>query len=91
MNIQSIRQIDNTLNHYEVVVNGVAMLVATRPGQSPEDALSDIFVPQEPTYAEKRLQEYPPIQEQLDMIYHDIDAWRAQIAAIKEKHPRFST
>ena len=88
MNIQSIRQIDTTPNHYEVVVDDVPMLVATRPGQSPEDALADIFAPQTPTYVEMRLQEYPSLQEQLDMIYHDMDAWRAQIAAIKAKHPK---
>jgi hypothetical protein len=40
------------------------------------------------SYVEKRLQEYPSIQDQLDMIYHNIDAWRTKIAAIKLRHPK---
>ena len=40
-------------------------------------------------YAEKRLNEYPNIAEQLDKIYHHgIDAWKADIKAIKDKHPK---
>jgi hypothetical protein len=37
----------------------------------------------------KRLDEYPPIAEQLDKIFHEgIDAWKAEIQAIKEKYPK---
>lgn len=39
-------------------------------------------------YKDMRRSEYPSIQEQLDMIYHDIDAWRAAINNIKEKYPK---
>lgn len=48
------------------------------------------FVPPKPTftYAEKRLLEYPPINEQLDMIYHDFDCWKAVIGEIKAKYPK---
>ena len=45
-------------------------------------------IPPEPSYAEKRKKEYPDIGEQLDMIYHDMDAWRACIRQIKEKYPK---
>ena len=27
-------------------------------------------------------------QQQLDMIYHDIDAWRAAVKAIKDRYPK---
>ncbi len=46
----------------------------------------------EPTYAEKRLAEYPPISEQLDMIYWDkvngTNNWQDTITAIKTKYPK---
>ena len=41
------------------------------------------------TYTEARAAEYPPIEDQLDKIYHDgIDAWKADIKAIKDKYPK---
>jgi len=43
-------------------------------------------------YATLRAAEYPPIPEQMDMIYHvGEDAWRAAIHAIKEKYPKTMT
>ena len=46
----------------------------------------------EPTYAEKRLSEYPPINEQLDMIYWDkingTNHWQDMIGTIKTKYPK---
>jgi hypothetical protein len=40
-------------------------------------------------YARKRAAEYPSIQDQLDKIYNDgIDAWKADIKAIKDKYPK---
>ena len=46
----------------------------------------------EPTYQEKRQEEYPPIKEQLDMIYWDkvngTHKWQDTISAIKEKYPK---
>ena len=39
-------------------------------------------------YAPRR-ESYPPLQEQLDKIYHSgIDAWKADIKAIKDKYPK---
>ena len=36
-----------------------------------------------------RQTEYPPIEEQLDKIYHSgIDAWKADIKTIKDKYPK---
>ena len=41
------------------------------------------------TYTEARRAEYPPIVDQLDKIYHEgIDAWKADIKAIKDKYPK---
>ena len=41
------------------------------------------------TYAEKRFAEYPSIADQLDTLYHGgIDAWRAQIQAVKDQFPK---
>jgi len=46
----------------------------------------------EPTYAEKRLAEYPSIGEQLDMIYWDkvnnTNLWQEKITEIKAKYPK---
>ena len=40
-------------------------------------------------YQRKRLAEYPSWNEQLDNIYHNgIDAWKADIKAIKDKYPK---
>jgi len=41
------------------------------------------------SYVDARIAEYPPLQEQLDKIYHSgVNAWKADIKAIKDKHPK---
>ena len=41
------------------------------------------------SYTDARRAEYPPLEEQLDKIYHDgIDAWKADIKVIKDKYPK---
>ena len=41
------------------------------------------------TYTDARKAEYPPLEEQLDKIYHSgIDAWKADIKIIKDKYPK---
>ena len=41
------------------------------------------------TYKEQRASAYPSIADQLDKIYHEgIDAWKAQIAAVKQEYPK---
>lgn len=46
----------------------------------------------EPTYAEKREAAYPPLAEQLDMIYWDkinnTNLWQEKITEIKTKYPK---
>jgi predicted lipoprotein len=40
-------------------------------------------------YQRLRAAEYPPMTEQLDMIFHNgIDAWKEQIQAVKDKYPK---
>ena len=40
-------------------------------------------------YKHQRAQAYPSIADQLDKIYHEgIDAWKAQIAAVKQEYPK---
>lgn len=40
-------------------------------------------------YQDRRKIEYPKIEDQLDMIFHNgIDAWRDQISKIKAKYPK---
>ena len=39
-------------------------------------------------YRLARAKAYPPKEEQLDMIYHNIDAWRTLIKAIKDANPK---
>ena len=40
-------------------------------------------------YRLSRQREYPSMADQLDKIYHDgIDAWKADIKAIKDKYPK---
>ena len=42
-------------------------------------------------YIEQRKSEYPPLEDQLDKIYHEgIDAWKSDIKAIKDKYPKGS-
>lgn len=45
--------------------------------------------PEDPNqYQVNRKGEYPDIAEQLDMIFKDIDGWKATIQAIKDKYPK---
>jgi hypothetical protein len=41
------------------------------------------------TYKDKRAAEYPSFADQFDTIFHEgIDAWKAQIQAVKDKYPK---
>ena len=40
-------------------------------------------------YKEQRAKEYPSYADQFDTIFHNgIDAWKAQIQAVKDKYPK---
>ena len=50
-------------------------------------AIDDAYAAVE--YQRKRKEEYPSLEDQLDKIYHSgIDAWKADIKAIKDKYPK---
>tara|TARA_B100000131_G_scaffold124017_1_gene121153 strand:- start:108 stop:398 length:291 start_codon:yes stop_codon:yes gene_type:complete len=50
-------------------------------------AIDDAYAAVE--YQRKRKDEYPSWEDQLDKIYHSgIDAWKADIKAIKDKYPK---
>ena len=41
------------------------------------------------SYAERRKQEYPSVEDQLDILYHGgIEAFRAEIEKVKKAHPK---
>ena len=41
------------------------------------------------SYQESRKLDYPPIEDQLDKIYHHgVDAWKVDIKAVKDRHPK---
>ncbi len=77
---------------YTVEIDGVIEPVAVRAGDDPAvaipAALKEAAEERPPTYIERRLAEYPPIREQLDMLFKDPEAWRQTIAGIKARHPR---
>jgi hypothetical protein len=40
-------------------------------------------------YKDKRAAEYPSYADQFDTIFHEgLDAWKAQIQAVKDKYPK---
>ena len=40
-------------------------------------------------YKSQRAAEYPPIVDQLDLLYHGgMDAWKTAIQAVKDKYPK---
>jgi hypothetical protein len=40
-------------------------------------------------YKDKRASEYPSYADQFDTIFHEgLDAWKAQIQAVKDKYPK---
>tara|TARA_R110000803_G_scaffold205541_1_gene272307 strand:- start:267 stop:533 length:267 start_codon:yes stop_codon:yes gene_type:complete len=56
-----------------------------------DDGLLDsveAYVEPEKSWEEKRTEEYGKVTDQLDEIYHDIDAWKLRIAGVKTSHPK---
>lgn len=85
-----ILNIDGTT--YTVDIGGNIDTVAIPEGADPKfaipAALAEAAEERAPTYRERRLAEYPPIREQLDMIAKDPEGWRRMIADIKARHPK---
>ena len=52
-------------------------------------ALQAVWDAEHASYKSQRRAEYPPIEDQLDKIYHSgVNAWKADIKAIKDKYPK---
>lgn len=83
----------------------VSSSIAVTAGDQPPDFTFDAASGQiarrvhaEPDAASRRRLEYPPLEEQLDQLWHDLDAgllpgkqtstWFNQIAAVKQKFPK---
>ena len=73
--------LDNSNRHYQQFVNDIY-----EQGIGIVEGADYVGVT---TYTEARRAEYPPLEEQLDKIYHSgIDAWKADIKVIKDKYPK---
>ena len=61
-----------------------------KDGNSVAVNMSDVNAWVDPeAYKQQRVAEYPTWNEQLDNIYHNgVDAWKADIKAIKDKYPK---
>ena len=71
-------------------VDGVRrQMTAEEEAQRDIDEANAIAEQQANGYKRKRREEYPPIVDQLDDIYHNgIDAWKATIKVTKDKYPK---
>ena len=93
-------QIQGQNGFYEIKTTNNDEEITFNVGVASEDQLDEVVahhlaylnsetVIPEKTYKASRMEEYPPIEEQLDEIYHNgIDAWKATIKTIKDKYPK---
>ena len=64
---------------------------ANKDSQPTDNELNEAFTAWKNAneYKQKRVAEYPSIEDQLDDIYHNgIDGWKATIKTIKDKYPK---
>ena len=75
---------------FEDKFNAEKVIIAKAEEQAKKDELQAIEDAKATwTYSEKRKNEYPNIEDQLDDIYHNgIDGWKTTIKAIKDKYPK---
>ena len=53
------------------------------------EEIAALPIPVPPTYQELRAAAYPPIVDQRDTIFHGgLDAWKAEIQAVKTQFPK---
>jgi len=61
--------------------------IATIKAKYSDDRMYESMLEVSRTHHRKK--EYPPLEEQLDMIYHEgIEAWKSKIKSIKDKYPK---
>lgn len=72
---------------YEIINNERVVLSDARKAQIKAEEAITIAISN--SYINKRIAEYPSFADQFDTIFHDgLDAWKAQIQAIKDKYPK---
>jgi len=93
-------KIEDQNNFYEIKTTNNGKEITFNVGVVSENQLDDVVahhisqlnaesVIPEKTYQASRMEEYPPLEEQLDDIYHNgIDEWKKTIKAIKDKYPK---
>lgn len=68
-------------------INGNSVSIDSAKVTAARKAIDDAYAAVE--YQRQRKAEYPSWEDQLDKIYHSgIDAWKADIKAIKDKYPK---
>ena len=80
-----VRSIDDNRGAFDI--DGKEVILDSAKVTAARKAIDDAYAAVE--YQRKRKEEYPSWEDQLDKIYHSgIDAWKADIKAIKDKYPK---
>ena len=58
------------------------------PKPTPEEFAAAVQKARSLGYREERRNAYPSIGEQLDLMFHDFDLWRARIQEVKDQYPK---
>ena len=78
---------DKADGYYQFDWDGVSELPEWTKDMTQTDVVEPIPVP--PTYSELRAAAYPSFADQFDTIFHGgIDAWKAEIQAVKTKYKK---
>lgn len=88
--VRFTKKLSNT--EYSAVVDGVPTRIFLCAGKKIEDVATVVKESLAPTqklsWQESRIAEYGSVKDQLDEMFHDFDAWKARIAAIKAEYPK---
>ena len=92
----ALLQLGKNANRYRLDQNVVPHKIiewdsGNKDSQPTDDELNAAYIAWKAAeeYKINRANEYPPIIDQLDDIYHNgIDGWKATIKAIKDKYPK---
>ena len=80
-----VRSIDDNRGAFDI--DGKEVILDSAKVTAARKAIDEAYAAVE--YQRKRKEEYPSWEDQLDKIYHSgLDAWKADIKAIKDKYPK---
>lgn len=80
-----VRSIDDNRGAFDI--DGKEVILDSAKVTAARKAIDEAYAAVE--YQRQRKEEYPSWEDQLDKIYHSgIDAWKADIKAIKDKYPK---